>query len=159
MMTIAIASDHAGYILKETLKAYLQHKGYSVTDFGTDSESPVDYPDVILPAAQSVASGNHALGMVLGGSGNGEAMTANKVRGIRCALCWNRKSARLAKTHNNANMLALGARMMSESTAKAIVDEWLNAEFQGGRHTARVQKLDRLGPASGAGILHKSNNS
>ena len=114
MKKIAIASDHAGYDLKEIVIAHLKEEGYSVNDFGTDSNISVDYPDYIRPAAISVATGNDDLGVVLGGSGNGEAMAANKVRGIRCALCWNEQSARLAKEHNNANMISLGARMVSE---------------------------------------------
>ena len=142
MTSIAIASDHAGYHLKETLRAYLQKEGYKVTDFGTDSDTPVDYPDYIRPAAISVAEGKHDVGIALGGSGNGEAMAANKVRGVRCALCWNERSGRLAKEHNNANMIAIGARMVSEDEAIKIVDTWLNAEFEYGRHMQRIDKLE-----------------
>lgn len=145
MMSIAIASDHAGYHLKETLRAYLQKEGYEVNDFGTDSDTPVDYPDYIRPAAISVAEGKNDVGIVLGGSGNGEAMAANKVRGVRCALCWNELSARLAKEHNNANMIAMGARMVSEDEAIKIVDTWLNAEFEYGRHMQRIEKLEQGG--------------
>ena len=97
MYRIAIASDHAGYRYKTSIKDHLKKSGYQVQDFGTDSTDPVDYPDYIRPAAQSVASGENDLGIVLGGSGNGEAITANKIKGIRCALCWNSTSARLAK--------------------------------------------------------------
>ncbi len=143
-MKIAIASDHAGYRLKETLKTHLQEKGHEVTDFGTDSEESVDYPDFIRPAAESVAGKSHDLGIVLGGSGNGEAIAANKVRGIRCALCWNERSARLAKEHNNANMIALGARLVTGYMAANIVDVWLNAEFEGGRHIRRIEKLEKV---------------
>jgi ribose 5-phosphate isomerase B len=143
MTTIAIASDHAGYHLKETLKAYLQEKGYAVRDFGTDSDTPVDYPDYIRPAAQSVAAGRNDVGIVLGGSGNGEAMVANKVRGVRCALCWNEESARLAKEHNNANVLSLGARMVSEEEAIGIVAAWLHAAFTYGRHVQRIDKMEQ----------------
>jgi ribose 5-phosphate isomerase B len=142
MTIIAIASDHAGYHLKEILKNHLKKNGYNVIDFGTDSENPVDYPDFIRPAAQSVAEGGNDLGIVLGGSGNGEAMAANKVRGIRCAVCWNEVSARLAKEHNNANMIAIGARMVSEEETIKIVDAWLKAEFQSGRHLRRIEKLE-----------------
>jgi ribose 5-phosphate isomerase B len=141
MMKIAIASDHAGYHLKEIIKVHLVKEDYNVTDFGTDSDIPVDYPDYIRPAAISVATGDDELGIVLGGSGNGEAMAANKVSGIRCALCWNEQSARLAKEHNNANMISIGARMMSEQEAIKIVDTWLKSEFQGGRHVRRIEKL------------------
>ena len=142
MKSIAIASDHAGYALKESLKAHLQNRGYEVHDFGTDSDMSVDYPDFIRPAAKSVAAGRHDLGIVLGGSGNGEAMVANKVQGVRCALCWNEQSARLAKEHNDANMISIGARMVSGQEAVSIVDAWLDARFEGGRHIARIEKLD-----------------
>jgi ribose 5-phosphate isomerase B len=142
MTMIAIASDHAGYLLKETLKIHLSKAGYDINDFGTDSETPVDYPDFIRPAANSVAEGRNDLGIVLGGSGNGEAMAANRVRGVRCAVCWNEMSARLAKEHNNANMIALGSRMVGEEEAIKIVDAWLKAKFQSGRHLRRIEKLE-----------------
>jgi ribose 5-phosphate isomerase B len=142
MTTIAMASDHAGFRLKEILKDHLREKGYEVNDFGTDSDQPVDYPDFIRPAAQSVAAGKSDLGVVLGGSGNGEAMVANKVRGIRCAVCWNRQSAWLAKQHNDANMISIGARMVAERDAVEIVDAWLEAVFEQGRHVRRIEKLE-----------------
>ncbi len=142
LIRIAIAADHAGYHAKKAIKAALQRQGYHVRDFGTHSDAPVDYPDVIRPAAESVAAKTCDLGIVLGGSGNGEAMVANKVRGIRCALCWNLESARLAKEHNDANVISIGARMVSEAEAVAIVDAWLHAEFQGGRHIPRIQKIE-----------------
>ncbi|MBN1908051.1 MAG: ribose 5-phosphate isomerase B [Deltaproteobacteria bacterium] len=141
-MKIAIASDHAGYHLKEVLIAHLTEAGYSVNDFGTDSDMPVDYPDYIRPATISVANGENDIGIVLGGSGNGEAMAANKVRGIRCALCWNEQSARLAKEHNNANMISIGACMVSEQEAIKIVDTWLQSDFEYGRHVRRIEKLE-----------------
>jgi ribose 5-phosphate isomerase B len=141
MTKIAIGADHAGYRLKEALKSYLQGEGHQVEDFGTHSEESVDYPDFIHPAALSVAEGRNDLGIVLGGSGNGEAMVANKVRGIRCAVCWSVESAQLAKQHNNANVISMGARLVSDETAKAIVDAWLAAEFQGGRHVRRLEKM------------------
>jgi ribose 5-phosphate isomerase B len=143
MKRIATGTDHAGFKLKETIKVHLKSKGYIVTDFGTDSEEAVDYPDFIRPAAQSVADGESDLGIVLGGSGNGEAIVANKVKGIRCAVCWNEESARLAKEHNNANVISIGARMVSEEEAIRIVDAWLNAEFQGGRHQRRIEKIEK----------------
>ena len=143
MTTIAIASDHAGYTLKNILIAHLRKAGYDVHDFGTHSDKPVDYPDYIRPAAISVAEGKDDLGIVLGGSGNGEAMAANRLCGIRCALCWNEKSARLAKAHNDANMISLGARMVSEREAIKIVDTWLQAKFEFGRHVPRIEKLDQ----------------
>ncbi len=145
MKSIAIGTDHAGFKLKETIKAHLKSQGYIVTDFGTDSEEAVDYPDFIRPAAQSVANGENDLGIVLGGSGNGEAIVANKVKGVRCAVCWNEESARLAKGHNNANVISIGARMVSENEGIGIVDAWLNAEFQGGRHLRRIEKIEKTG--------------
>ena len=144
MKKIALGSDHAGYKLKERIKHHLEFRGYVAVDYGTDSEKSVDYPDYIRPAAESVARGENDLGIVFGGSGNGEAMVANKVKGIRCGLCWNEKSARLAKEHNNANMIALGERMLTEEKAVKIVDAWLNAEFQGGRHLRRIEKIEIL---------------
>jgi ribose 5-phosphate isomerase B len=120
----------------------LKSKAYAVVDYGTNSDEPVDYPDYIRPAAESVSNGENDLGIVFGGSGNGEAMVANKVKRIRCGLCWNEESARLTKEHNNANMIALGERMLSEEEAVRIVDAWLNAEFQGGRHLRRIEKIE-----------------
>ena len=143
-MRIAIAADHAGYHLKEKLKGYLKDEGYSVYDFGTDSDMSVDYPDYICPAARSVAEGKQHLGIVLGGSGNGEAMAANKIKGIRCALCFNDESARLAKEHNDANMISIGARMVSQLTAISIVETWLQSKFEGGRHVQRIEKLNNI---------------
>jgi ribose 5-phosphate isomerase B len=143
MRRIAMGTDHAGFRLKEKVTAHLAASGYRVIDFGTDSEQPADYPDFIRPAAESVAAGDCDLGIVFGGSGNGEAMVANKVRGIRCAVCWNEQSARLAKEHNNANVIALGARMVTEEEGIAIIDAWLNAEFIGGRHLQRIEKIER----------------
>jgi ribose 5-phosphate isomerase B len=140
-MKIAIASDHAGFRYKVLVATHLRSVGYEVVDFGTDSEVAVDYPDFIRPAAESVAKGETDLGIVLGGSGNGEAIVANKVRGIRCAVCWNEESARLGKQHNNANVISFGERMVSEEMAICIVDTWLQAEFEGGRHLQRVEKI------------------
>jgi ribose 5-phosphate isomerase B len=141
MKKIAMGSDHAGYKLKEKIKGYLKSRAYTVVDYGTNSDESVDYPDVIRPAAESVSKGENDLGIVFGGSGNGEAMVANKVKRIRCGVCWNEKSARLAKEHNNANMISLGERMLSEEEAVKIVDTWLNAEFKGGRHLRRIEKI------------------
>lgn len=142
MTTIAIASDHAGFDLKTAIIAHLRAKGFTVVDFGTHSTAPVDYPDFIRPAAESVAKGECNLGIVLGGSGNGEAIVANKVRGIRCGYCWSEESARLTKLHNNANVIAIGARLVSESLALKIVDTWLATEFEGGRHIRRIEKIE-----------------
>jgi ribose 5-phosphate isomerase B len=141
-LRIALASDHAGFRYKERLRKYLSAQGYQIVDFGTDSETPVDYPDFVRPAAQAVARGEVDRGLVLGGSGNGEAMCANRIRGVRCAVCWNEESARLARAHNDANMIALGQRILTEAEVVAIVDAWLATEFEGGRHLRRVLKLD-----------------
>lgn len=139
---IGIGSDHAGYRLKEAIKGHLQDIGYQVRDFGVNSEEPVDYPQQIRPVAQAVAAGDCHLGIVVGGSGNGEAMVANKIRGIRCAVCWNDVSARLAKEHNNANMISIGQRLVTEEMAIEIVGLWLTATFQGGRHERRILQIE-----------------
>lgn len=141
-MTIGIGSDHAGFKYKKLIKEHLLAKGYEVIDFGTHSEEPVDYPMYIRPVAEAVSKGECDRGIVLGGSGNGEAMVANRVQGIRCALCWNLESARLGRAHNNANMLSLGQRMLSEVEALAIVDMWLVTPFDGGRHERRIEEID-----------------
>jgi ribose 5-phosphate isomerase B len=143
-MNIAIASDHAGYRYKSVLVERLRASGHEVIDYGTDSAASVDYPDFIGKAAAAVAGGTCERGIVLGGSGNGEAMAANRFRGVRCALCWNEETARLARMHNDANMLSLGERMLPEPLMLAIVDVWLSTPFEGGRHVARIQKLDQL---------------
>ena len=117
--------------------------GHEVVDFGTDSEKSVDYPDYIRPAAEAVARGECERGIVLGGSGNGEAIVANRVKGIRCALFWNTESAQLACSHNNANMISLGARMVSEDDVRVIVNTWLTTPFDGGRHANRINKIDK----------------
>jgi ribose 5-phosphate isomerase B len=143
---IALGTDHAGYTLKEAIKGHLRSAGYDVADYGTFSEEPVDYPDFIRPAAESVAKGDNDGGIIFGGSGNGESMVANKIRGIRCGLCWNAESARLAKEHNDANMIAIGARMVSVQEGILIVDTWLKAKFQGGRHRVRIDKIETEPP-------------
>ena len=142
---IAMGCDHAGYAYKEKIKAYLRAKGIEVKDFGTDSAESCDYPDYVRPAAQAVAQGRCTLGIVLGGSGNGEAMAANKVSGIRCAVCWNVETARLARQHNDANVISIGQRMVGEELAIAIVEAWLAARFEGGRHVARIEKIEAQG--------------
>lgn len=142
MSTFAIGADHAGFDYKTAIIAHLRALGHVVTDFGTNSTEPVDYPDFIRPAAESVAAGQSDLGIVLGGSGNGEAIVANKVRGVRCALCWNEMTARLGREHNNANVISIGARTVSESEALKIVDTWLAAKFEGGRHARRIAKIE-----------------
>ena len=141
-MKIGIGSDHAGYRYKEEIKRFLAQEGHEVRDFGTDSDESVDYPVYIRPVAEAVARGELERGIVLGGSGNGEAMAANRVRGVRCALCWNVESARLGRQHNDANMISLGQRMMTLETALDIVRIWLETPFEGGRHVRRIQLLD-----------------
>jgi ribose 5-phosphate isomerase B len=141
-MKIAIGSDHAGFRYKQEIIAHLQNAGHEVTDFGTGSDAPVSYVTYIRPVAEGVAAGKFERGIVLGGSGNGEAMTANRVRGIRCGLCWNLESARLTRRHNDANVLSLGERMMDLATALAITDVFLTTDFEGGRHLERIRQLD-----------------
>lgn len=141
-MKIAIGSDHAGFRAKETIRAHLEALGHEVTDLGTFSEEPVDYPRFIRPVAEAVARGACARGVVLGGSGNGEAIVANRVRGVRCALCWNLESARLARAHNDANVLSLGERLVPADLVIPIVDVWLETPFDGGRHARRIAQID-----------------
>jgi ribose 5-phosphate isomerase B len=145
-MKIAIGADHAGFRYKELLKGHLAAAGHEVTDFGTDSTEPVDYPLVIRPVAEAVAAGRFDRGVVLGGSGNGEAIAANRVPGVRCAVCWSVDSARLARRHNDANMLALGERLIPEAELLPIVTTWLTTEFEGGRHARRIALLDEPSP-------------
>ena len=142
-MKIAIGSDHAGFRYKEKIKRLLTDLGHAVDDFGTDSEEPVDYPLFIRPVALAVARGEAERGVVLGGSGNGEAMVANRIKGVRCALCWNVQTARLARQHNDANMISLGQRMITEEVALEIVRTWLETPFEGGRHLRRIQLIDQ----------------
>jgi ribose 5-phosphate isomerase B len=141
-MKIAIGTDHAGFEYKEEIKRYLKEQGHEVRDFGTDSNKSVDYPLFIRPVAEAVASGDYERGIVLGGSGNGEAMVANRVRGIRCALCWSAETAQLAREHNNANMISLGQRLVAVETALEIVRVWLTTPFAGGRHERRIAQID-----------------
>jgi ribose 5-phosphate isomerase B len=140
---IAVGSDHAGFAYKEKICKFLVEQGHQVQDMGTYSEEPVDYPQWIRPVAEAVARGEYDRGVVLGGSGNGEAMVANKVRGIRCALCWNDDSARYARQHNDANVLSIGQRLVSEQTALAVVRVWLNTQFEGGRHERRIKQIEQ----------------
>src|SRR5437763_1649069 len=141
-MRIAIGSDHAGFGYKTFLRDMLREMGHEVTDFGTNSTEAVDYPDFIRPVAQAVAAGEFERGIVLGGSGNGEQMVANKVRGVRCALCWDATTARLARQHNDANMLSLGERVIGTETAGEIVRIFLTTGFEGGRHVRRLEKME-----------------
>ncbi len=141
-MKIAIGSDHAGFDYKEMLEAHLTERGHEVRDYGTHSTDPVDYPLFIRPVALAVARGESDRGIVLGGSGNGEAIAANRVPGVRCSLCWNEESARLARAHNDANVLSLGERLVSEQQALAILNTWLTTDFEGGRHLQRIKLID-----------------
>jgi ribose 5-phosphate isomerase B len=142
-MKIAIASDHAGFSYKEQIKTVLIEQGHKVKDFGTHTTEVCDYPDFIRPAAEAVAAGKFERGIVLGGSGNGEAMVANKVPGVRCAVCWDLRSAKLSREHNDANMLSLGKRMMSIHEALEIIELWLKTPFEGGRHLLRIKKIEK----------------
>ncbi len=151
-MHLAIASDHAGFEYKTRLILYLIECGHFVEDFGTDSPKAVDYPLMIRPLAEAVAAGEFERGIVLGGSGNGEAIVANRIPGVRCTLCWNLQTARWARAHNDANVLALGQRTISFEEAREIVDCWLETPFDGGRHARRVRQIDQAAPqASHAG--------
>ena len=141
-MKIGIGSDHAGFEYKEKIKAFLQGLGHEVVDFGTNSAEPVDYPKFIRPVAEAVAAGQCERGIVLGGSGNGEAITANRVRGVRCALCWNLETARLGRQHNDANVISIGQRMIPLDLALQIVQVWLDTPFAGGRHAQRIREID-----------------
>jgi ribose 5-phosphate isomerase B len=141
-MRIAIGSDHAGYAYKEAIKQKLEAAGHAVQDFGAYSEQPVDYPRFIRPVAETVAAGGCVRGIVLGGSGNGEAIVANRVRGVRCAVCWNLESARLARAHNDSNVLSLGQRLLPLDLALEMVDVWLTTPFEGGRHALRIAQID-----------------
>ena len=148
-MRIAVASDHAGYRYKTAVAEHLRRRGHQVVDLGTDSELSVDYPDFITPAALAVAHGECDRAAVFGGSGNGEAMAANRVTGVRCAVVWSEETARLARAHNDANAIAIGQRLLTLDQVLAFVDVWLETPFEGGRHVRRIEKLDR--PAGSAG--------
>ena len=141
---IAIASDHGGYALKEAVKAHLLQKGYQVRDFGTDSQESCDYPDYAAPAARAVAAGECERGILICTTGIGVSMVANKISGIRCGLCSDTLSAALTRQHNNTNVLALGAGIIGQNLALAIVDTWLTTQFEGGRHQRRVDKVMAL---------------
>jgi len=141
-MKIAIASDHAGFEYKQRIKQHLTAAGHEVCDFGTDSDESCDYPDFIRPAARAVADGQCDRGVVLGGSGNGEAITANRIAGIRATVCWDIESAHFARSHNDSNVLSLGQRMIDTDMLLQIVDTWLTTDFDGGRHKRRIDKID-----------------
>jgi ribose 5-phosphate isomerase B len=140
--SIAIGSDHAGFKYKELLKAALLADGHTMRDMGTDSEAPCDYPDFIRPVALAVARGEYERGIVLGGSGNGEAIVANRVKGVRCGVCWTEQVAIWNRAHNDANCISIGQRTITPEEAVKIVKTWLATDFEGGRHLARIQKID-----------------
>lgn len=142
-MRISLGTDHAGYEYKEAIKRLLRELGHEAVDFGTHSAESADYPLFCRPAAEAVATGDCERGIVLGGSGNGEAITANRVPGVRCALCWNESTATLARQHNDANMISLGARQVSLELGLAIVRIWLETPFEGGRHARRINLIDQ----------------
>ncbi len=143
-MRIAIGSDHAGFRLKEHLTAVLRGGGHEVLDLGTDSEEAVDYPIFCAAVAREVAAGRVARGIVLGGSGQGEQITANKVRGVRAALCNDLYTAEYSRRHNDANVLSIGARVVGEGLADAILHVWLGTSFEGGRHQLRIDEISDI---------------
>jgi len=150
-LKISIGSDHAGLEYKERFIAHLKAAGHEISDHGTHTPESTDYPLFIIPAAEAVARGEAERGIVLGGSGNGEAMAANKVKGIRCALCWSDETAELSRRHNNSNVLSIGQRMVSIEIALQILDIWLKTPFDGGRHARRIKELDVYEQGKGVG--------
>ena len=142
LFSIAIGSDHAGFKYKEAIKAWLLGEGHTVRDFGTDSEAACDYPDFIRPVAQGVARGEFDRGIVLGGSGNGEAIVANREKGVRCGVCWSEQTTIWSRAHNDSNCMSIGARTITLEQALEFVRIWLVTEFEGGRHSERIRKID-----------------
>jgi ribose 5-phosphate isomerase B len=141
---IALGADHAGFPLKEEVAKHLADLGHDVSDFGTDSEESIDYPPICAAVGRSVARGDADFGIVLGGSGQGEQIAANKVHGVRAALCQDEFTARLAREHNNANVLSLGGRILAPAFALSIVDVFLNTDFEAGRHERRVGQIEDI---------------
>ena len=144
MARVVLAADHAGYRLKQAVAEHLRAGGHEVLDLGTHSEEPVDYPPLCAAAGRAVASGQAEFGIVMGGSGQGETMSANKVRGVRAALCHDEYTARLARQHNDANVLGLGGRILGEGLATSIVDIFLSTPFEGGRHERRLSQIAQI---------------
>lgn len=142
-MKIAIGSDHAGFQYKEIIKSTLGDRGIEIKDFGTFSEESCDYPDFVRPVAIAVSKKEYDRGIILGGSGNGEAIVANRIPGVRCTICWNEDSARYARQHNDSNILSIGQRMVDEALLSQILDIWINTPFDGGRHLNRINKIDQ----------------
>lgn len=147
-MKIAIASDHAGFRYKELVKSYLISKGLEVSDFGTGTEAPCDYPDFVIPAAKALRDGHVERAILLGGSGNGEAIAANRIKGVRCCLCLTVELAKLARMHNDSNAISLGQRIVQEDQLIAILKAWLETPFEGGRHIPRLEKIESLSQLS-----------
>ena len=143
-MRIALGSDHAGFLLKEAVKGFLVEEGHEVLDVGTDSEEPVDYPSYSAAAARAVVEGRAERAIVFGGSGQGEQIAANKVHGVRAALCLDPFTARLSREHNDANVLAMGGRIVAPSLAKEILRVWLTTPFEGGRHARRIGQIAEI---------------
>jgi ribose 5-phosphate isomerase B len=141
---VSLGSDHAGYPLKEALKAFLREEGHEVLDLGTDSEASVDYPDFCAAAARAVVDGRTDRAIVVGGSGQGEQLVANKVRGVRAALCNDLHLAELSRRHNDANVLAIGGRIVAPALAREIVRMWLATPFDGGRHARRLEQVAQI---------------
>jgi len=150
-MVIVIGSDHAGFLLKAAVVSHLLDAGHVVEDIGTHSQDPVDYPPICAAVARAVVGGRGGLGIVIGGSGQGEAIAANKVRGARAALCHDEYTSRLARRHNDANVLSLGARVVAAELALDIVDVFLATAFDGGRHVARIAELSVIEAEEAAG--------
>ncbi len=140
-MQLSIGNDHAGVEYKEAIVAYLKDKGHNITNHGTNANESVDYPDFIHPVAEDVSSGKVDLGIIICGSGNGAAMTANKHQKVRAALCWTKEIVALAREHNNANILSLPARYLSIPQALAMVETYITTDFEGGRHQGRINKM------------------
>ena len=147
-MKIAIASDHAGYRYKELIKRYLISKGLEVSDFGTGTEAPCDYPDFVIPAAKALRDGQVERAILLGGSGNGEAIAANRIKGVRCCLCLTVELAKLARMHNDSNAISMGQRIVCEDQLIEILKAWLETPFEGGRHVPRLEKIESLSQLS-----------
>jgi ribose 5-phosphate isomerase B len=145
-MKIGIGTDHAGYRYKESIKEYLAQHGHEVIDYGTDSEESCDYPLFVKPVAKAVSEGQLERGIVLGYSGNGEAISANRYKGVRCALCWNERTAELSRSHNDSNVLSIGQGMIELELALRIVEVWLKTPFEGGRHERRIRQIDEFCP-------------
>lgn len=140
-MKISIGNDHAGYIRKNVLVEYLNKEGHNIKNYGTDTATSVDYPDFVHPVAKDIVEGNGEFGILLCGSGNGVAITANKYKEVRAALCWNKELANLARAHNNANILCIPSRFITEENLLDIVESFLKTPFEGGRHQRRIDKI------------------